>query len=192
MAAPPARYNSAMGSPPRLARRLLAAGQRPAPQALRHVRTEVVLPASLDTAFAFFADAWNLERITPPWLNFRIRTPRPVVMAEGVELDYEIVLHGLPIPWRTRIDAWEPGVRFVDRQHIGPYRWWRHEHRFEPTDAGTRVTDHVEYMPRFRWLTSRLVHRDVGRIFAFRRDALLEIFRQAASGSSSSIGMART
>lgn len=163
-----------------LGRRLLAAGERPA-QALRHVRTEVVLPARLDDAFAFFADAWNLERITPPWLNFRIRTPRPVVMAEGVELDYEIVLHGLPIPWRTRIDVWEPGVRFVDRQRIGPYRWWRHEHRFEAAAGGTRVSDHVEYVPRVGWLTSRLVHRDVTRIFAYRRDALLDLFLRHGS-----------
>jgi ligand-binding SRPBCC domain-containing protein len=174
-----------------LTRRLLAAGDRPA-GALRHLRTEVVVPAPLEEAFAFFADAWNLERLTPPWLNFRIRTPRPVVMAEGAELEYEIVLHGLPIPWRTRIDVWEPGVRFVDRQCLGPYRWWRHEHRFERAAGGTRVSDHVEYLPRFRWLTSRLVDRDVGRIFAFRREALLAIFAQAASGSSSSTGIART
>jgi ligand-binding SRPBCC domain-containing protein len=170
---------------------LLAAGDRPEVP-LRHIRTEVVLPAPLPDAFAFFADAWNLERITPPWLNFRIRTPRPVVMAEGVELEYEIVLHGLPIPWRTRIDVWEPGVRFVDRQSVGPYHWWRHEHRFEATADGTRVSDHVEYLPRFRWLTSGLVHRDVSRIFAFRRAQLLAIFAQAAPGSSSSTGTART
>lgn len=155
--------------------RLLTTGARPT-TGLHDLRTEVVLPAPLDAAFAFFADAWNLERITPPWLRFRIRTPPPLTMREGAELDYEITLHGLPIPWRTRIDVWEPGVRFVDRQSLGPYRWWRHEHRFEAVPGGTRIVDHVEYLPRFRWLTGRLVHRDVGRIFRYRHDALLRLF----------------
>ncbi|MEO5819827.1 MAG: SRPBCC family protein [Vicinamibacteraceae bacterium] len=160
---------------------LLASGARPSDDLL-DLRSEVVVPVPLDDAFAFFADAWNLERITPPWLNFRVRTPRPLAMREGALLDYRIRLHGLPIPWRTRIDVWEPGVRFVDRQVIGPYRWWRHEHRFEAVAGGTRVLDHVEYLPRFAWLSRAWVRRDVERIFAYRREALL---RQLTNPSSS-------
>ena len=94
-------------------------------------------------------------------------------MRAGAILDYRIRLHGLPIPWRTRIDVWEPGVRFVDRQVLGPYHWWRHEHRFEAVDGGTRVVDHVEYLPRLAWLSRGWVRRDVERIFAYRRQALL-------------------
>jgi ligand-binding SRPBCC domain-containing protein len=150
---------------------LLTAGARPA-GGLLDLRSEVVVRVSVDEAFAFFANAWNLERITPPWLNFRIRTPPPLAMREGAVLDYRIRLHGVPIPWRTRIDVWEPGVRFVDRQVIGPYHWWRHEHGFEAVDGGTRVVDHVEYLPRVAWLSRGWVQRDVERIFAYRRDAL--------------------
>jgi ligand-binding SRPBCC domain-containing protein len=155
---------------------LLTAGARPE-GGLLDLRSEVVVPVPVDDAFAFFADAWNLERITPPWLNFRIRTPRPLAMREGALLDYRIRLHGLPIPWRTRIDVWEPGVRFVDRQVIGPYHWWRHEHGFEAVAGGTRVVDHVEYLPRVAWLSRGWVRRDVERIFAYRRDALLRELR---------------
>jgi ligand-binding SRPBCC domain-containing protein len=174
---------------------LLTAGARPT-AGLLDLRSDVVVPARLDEAFAFFADAWNLERITPPWLNFRIRTRRPLDMREGTLLDYRIRLHGVPIPWRTRIDVWEPGVRFVDRQIVGPYHWWRHEHTFEAIDGGTRVIDHVEYLPRVAWLSRAWVRRDVERIFAYRRDALRRELaaqaaarqgaRQAASGSSTS------
>src|SRR3954470_23735571 len=124
----------------------LDAGERPTAPLL-HLRRAAVVPASLDETFAFFAEAANLERLTPPWLNFRTHTPLPIAMGEGTTIDYRVRLRGLPMPWRSRIDVWEPGARFVDRQIIGPYRWWRHEHRFEAVPGGTRVADHVEYLP---------------------------------------------
>src|SRR5215203_517660 len=83
------------------------AGSRPS-RGLSAVHEETVVPASLEDTFAFFADAANLERLTPAWLNFRVRTPMPVTMAEGLEIEYRVVLHGVPIPWRSRIDVWEP------------------------------------------------------------------------------------
>jgi ligand-binding SRPBCC domain-containing protein len=135
-------------------------------------RYETLVSAPLDVAFAFFADASNLERLTPPWLRFAITTPMPVVMHAGLEIDYRIVVRGLPLPWRSRIEVWEPNVCFVDRQTLGPYRWWRHEHRFESVAAGTRVIDQLEFVPRFSWISQSLVTRDVDRIFAYRRAQL--------------------
>lgn len=144
---------------------------------MMHLHRETVVQAPLDRAFAFFADASNLQRLTPAWLHFSIRTPMPVEMRAGLVIEYWIRLYGVPIPWRTRIDVWEPGVRFVDRQIAGPYVWWRHEHRFEPVDGGaTRVIDDVDYVPRVRWLTARFVRRDVERIFTYRQEMLREIF----------------
>jgi ligand-binding SRPBCC domain-containing protein len=158
--------------------RWLGTGERPA-GAITTLHREAVVPASLNETFAFFSNAVNLERLTPPWINFRIRTPPPIDMREGTVIDYQIVLYGLPVPWRTRIDVWEPGHRFVDRQVAGPYRWWHHEHRFEPEGAGTRVIDHVEYVPRAAIISSRLVARDVQRIFAFRQRALARLLDQS-------------
>ncbi|MEP6593151.1 MAG: CDP-paratose 2-epimerase, partial [Acidobacteriota bacterium] len=93
-----------------------------------------------------------------------------------------IVLHGFPIPWRSRIDVWEPGRRFVDRQLIGPYRWWHHEHRFEAAEDGTRVIDHVEFLPRLPWLTRGFVRRDVERIFAYRQETLAQLLPSPTPG----------
>jgi ligand-binding SRPBCC domain-containing protein len=147
------------------------------PHDVENLHREIIVPASLANTFAFFADAANLERITPPWLHFSILTPRPFAIRAGLEIAYRINLYGLPLPWRSRIEVWEPGVRFVDRQVVGPYRWWRHEHRFEVVPGGTRVIDSVDYAPRLAWLSRRLVRRDLRRIFAYRHDVLGRIFR---------------
>jgi ligand-binding SRPBCC domain-containing protein len=141
------------------------------------LKYDTLVPAPLEVTFAFFSEAENLERLTPGWVQFSIVTPLPIVMRAGVEIDYWIRLRGLPIAWTSRIDVWEPGRRFVDQQITGPYLWWRHEHRFEAADGGTRVIDEVEYVPRAAWLTTRIVRRDVERIFRYRQDALHQIFR---------------
>lgn len=137
---------------------------------------ELIVPASLDDTFAFFADAVNLQRITPSWLHFRILTAPPIEMRAGLEISYRISLYGLPLPWRSVIDVWEPGVRFVDRQIIGPYRWWCHEHRFGAVEDGTRVMDRVDYAPRLGWVSRGLVRRDLRRIFDYRHQVLRRLF----------------
>ena len=158
----------------------LATGERPS-SGIEVIHEETIVPTSLEETFAFFSDAMNLEKLTPSWLNFQIRSEGPLKMREGLNIDYAIVLHGFPIPWKTRIDVWEPGVRFVDRQVNGPYVWWNHEHRFEAAaGGGTRVIDHVEFVPRLRLLTTRFVRRDVERIFAYRKEALKRIFAEEA------------
>ena len=149
-----------------------------APHTIERLHREIIVSASLSTTFAFFADAANLQRLSPPWLHFSIVTPVPVQMRIGLEIAYLIRLYGLRLPWRSRIDVWQPCIHFVDRQIVGPYRWWRHEHRFEAVPGGTRVIDHVDYAPRLGWLSGAVVRRDLRRIFAYRHEALRRIFQE--------------
>ncbi len=136
-----------------------------------------IVKAPLDQVFAFFSDAGNLGRLTPPWLKFEILTPRPIEMAAGALIDYRLRWHGIPMRWRTEIEVWEPGVRFVDRQIRGPYRLWRHEHLFEQHRGGTLVEDKIAYAAiGGRLAHSLVVNRDVETIFNYRREALEAIF----------------
>lgn len=138
---------------------------------------EIVLGAPLDRVFSFFAEARNLEKLTPPWLRFEVLTEGPITMAAGTLIDYRIHWRGIPIRWRTEIEVWEPVRRFVDRQIRGPYRFWRHEHLFRERGGGTSVVDRVEYAPIGGALANRLVvARDVQRIFAYRHEALRRDF----------------
>ncbi len=88
------------------------------------------LPIPPHEAFEFFCDVRNLEPITPPWLHFVILTPTETEVGPGALIDYRLRLHGLPVRWRTKITAWEPARRFVDRQIRGPYALWEHTHSF--------------------------------------------------------------
>jgi hypothetical protein len=69
---------------------------------------EQLVRAGLDEVFEFFAQARNLELLTPAWLRFEVLTPEPVDMREGTLIDYRLRLHGLPVRWRSRIERWEP------------------------------------------------------------------------------------
>ena len=140
-------------------------------------RTRVRLPRPRPEVFAFFADASNLQELTPPWLHFRILTPLPMEMREGALIEYRLRLHGFPIRWKTRITAWDPPVRFVDEQLRGPYHLWIHEHTFEEDGEGTIITDYVRYAVPFGALANRLlVARDVRAIFEYREARLRETF----------------
>jgi len=144
------------------------------------LRREQVLEAPLERTFDFFAQAENLEAITPPWLRFRITSPTPIEMHQGALIRYRLALRRVPISWLTRIEEWEPPHRFVDAQLRGPYALWHHTHTFEAIDSGrTRMQDTVRYAQRFGpagELAQRLfVERDLERIFDFRRDAIAQL-----------------
>lgn len=139
------------------------------------------LPRPVAEVFPFFADPANLERLTPPWLHFRVLTPAPLPQGEGAVFDYRLRVRGLPLRWRTLIEEFREGERFVDRQIIGPYALWHHTHLFEELPGGRcRVVDRVRYRvgwgPAGRLATALMVKPDIERIFAYRRQVLAELF----------------
>jgi ligand-binding SRPBCC domain-containing protein len=135
-----------------------------------------LVPRPISEVFAFFADARNLEVITPPFLRFSILTPMPIEIRTGSQLDYRLSLFGVPLSWRTRITDWQPNARFVDEQESGPYALWRHTHEFEVNGDSTIMTDLVQYslpMGPLGTLAHRLfVRGTLERIFDYRRAAI--------------------
>ena len=149
-----------------------------------HRLTQVqLIRQPLPDVWEFFSNAENLQRLTPGFLKFQILTPTPIDMGVGTLIDYRISLFGVPMTWKTEITEYTPQKHFVDNQIKGPYSRWHHTHRFESVPEGTRMTDEVEYRVPLGGLGSiahgLFVRRTLGQIFAFRGQAVSEVFGAA-------------
>jgi uncharacterized protein len=75
---------------------------------------------------------------------------------------------------------WDPPHRFVDLQLRGPYKVWRHEHRFESHDGGTLISDTINLALPLGFV-GRLAYKikvqsDVQEIFVFRKKQIHALF----------------
>lgn len=139
------------------------------------------LPLPKQKVFEFFADAQNLEKITPNNLNFHIQDVSTPEMQQGTIINYKLKIQGVPVRWQTLIEKWDPPTSFVDTALKGPYKFWHHTHTFESLGEGTLMTDQVRYvlpMGRIGWMAAyKKVSGDVSKIFDFRRGAVADHFK---------------
>lgn len=137
------------------------------------------VPREIESVFKFFAEAANLEQITPPFLNFQVTNMSTKTIHEGTLIDYKLNLKGIPLKWKTLIAEWNPPHSFVDTQLKGPYSLWHHTHRFEKLGNGTLLSDEVRYKLPLGFLgqvmASTFVQKDVEKIFKFRREVIHKI-----------------
>lgn len=151
-----------------------------APRTFR-LRSQTWVPRPLAEVFPFFADAFNLERITPPFMSFHVVTPAPIRMEPGRLIDYRLKVHGIPLRWQSRIERWEPPYLFTDIQIRGPYRRWEHTHTFSEAGEGTLIEDEVIYeVPVGQWVNRLFVQPDVERIFRYRQEVIASHFAPPA------------
>lgn len=147
-----------------------------------HILTrELILDLPLEKVFGFFADAGNLERITPPQLNFHIITPQPIDLKKGALIDYRLKLRGVSLTWRTVISTWNPPFEFVDEALKSPYKQWIHRHTFSVVSENrTLIKDEVRYRLPFEPLgdiAHFFVRKELNYIFDFRQKTVKEILQ---------------
>jgi ligand-binding SRPBCC domain-containing protein len=143
------------------------------------------LPIDLDTAWDFFSQPENLNRITPDDMHFNILTGAGERSFAGQIISYKIApVPGVPLAWVTEITQCVPGSYFIDEQRFGPYRFWHHLHRFEAGDGGVWMKDTLHYALPGGFLGELVagawVHAKVRGIFSHRSQALAQIFPGAS------------
>ena len=140
------------------------------------------LDAPLEAVWQFHNNIETLFVLTPPHTKARlVGEARP--MAVGVVFRLKMRRMGVPLPiWDAEIVEFTPPYGFVDRQVSGrgPFRAWRHEHRFEAISGDrTRIRDTIVYeLPFgvFGRIADRLfLRRDLEQLFAFRHKKTREL-----------------
>lgn len=147
-----------------------------------HILTrKLTLDLPREKVFDFFANAGNLEKITPPELNFHILTKQPIDIKKGTLIDYQLKLRGVPLKWKTVISLWNPPYEFVDEALKSPYKQWIHRHTFtELEENKTLIEDEVRYRLPFEPLGDAahfFVRRELDYIFDYRQKAVAEILK---------------
>lgn len=148
---------------------------------IRYLHREQFIPAPVEKVWAYFATPHNLNEMTPPDMNFEIVTGGEVQMFEGQIIEYRVeFVRGIKSLWLTEISHVREGRYFVDEQRVGPYRFWYHEHHFEPVEGGTTMTDYVTYAAPFGLLgdlVERLwIRHRLAAIFDYRVAKIKEVF----------------
>ncbi len=146
-----------------------------------------IIPAPREEVFEFFSDPRNLSKITPKSMGMSVTRIDELPLRPGFRIQYTVRWLFVRIRWVTLITDYEPPSLFADVQDKGPYKYWRHEHRFEDAGEGTLMTDRVQYELPFGILgavTHRLiVARQLKRIFDYRGRKIRRLFAKAATSA---------
>jgi len=142
------------------------------------------LALSIDAAWKFFSNPWNLQKITPPWLDFYITNDVSERIYPGLIIMYRLkTLYGMPTIWITEITHVAEPHFFVDEMRFGPYRFWHHQHHFTAVSDGVEIQDIVHYAMKFgifgQLLNHMIVHSKLEEIFNFRKNTLEHLFNDS-------------
>lgn len=145
------------------------------------------IPVPADDLRAWHANPGAFERLTPPWADVGV-----LEAAGGVNPgDWKRLRVGVgpfDLAWTLVHDAADDGAGFVDEQRDGPFRSWRHEHRFLNDGPGRSVLeDRIAYALPFgaagQVVAGRQIRRRLDELFRFRhRRTRADLERHAAAG----------
>jgi len=140
-----------------------------------------VIDRPIEEVFAFFSDVKNLEKITPPWLKFRVLYQSTPAITEGTRFKYKLKIKGIPVYWKSLISSWKLNESFVDEQLKGPYAKWHHTHLFKNLGGRTQMTDRIIYRVPMGHLGQLLlgsyIHNDIKKIFLYRSKVVTELLK---------------
>ena len=139
-----------------------------------------LVPGKISDVFRFFENPLNLERITPPWLSFRVLSSTDTTVQLGTRISYRLYWKHVPLHWDSSISAYQKDICFADEMTHGPYRSWYHRHLFRSVEGSIEMTDTVHYSlplgPIGNLFHALIIRQQLESIFDYREQAIEEIF----------------
>ncbi len=145
---------------------------------------EQFLECSLDEAWQFFSSPYNLPRIAPSEMDFKIVSDLQTdKIYEGLKIDYTVrPLFHIKLNWKSEIRGYRFQHSFIDYQLKGPYKFWSHYHEFIPSDNGVLMRDVLKYEIPFGifgdFINFILIKRTLHYIFDHRRSVINRLFNK--------------
>ena len=141
---------------------------------------EQYVTATLAEAWDLLKNPANLDLITPEDLQFKIVSPVPLVMFNGLIIEYRI-----RIPW-FGVHTWIAEIKhiremhsFVDEQRLGPYSFWYHYHQIDAEESRIKLIDRVYYEVPYgifgKVIPFFFIRKTLQRIFDYRKQKLAEL-----------------
>lgn len=136
-------------------------------------RFDQYVSVPVQTIAAFYSDARNLQRISPPFPRLRILSDRSTI-EQGLTITLMLDFVLFRLRWNSYIEQLAPGEFFTDTFEGKLLQRWVHTHRFAAEGNGTLLTDEITCKPR--WWVAPFLWVAVHMLFLYRRFALRRLF----------------
>ena len=130
----------------------------------------------VEEVFDWHMRSGTLERLIPPWDKTKVIYSSGAPSEKG-EVHLRMRKCGVSFDMKIGHTDFVRNRLFQDEQKSGPFRYWRHIHRFErSSDGGSVMEDHIEWAAPFGSfgdsICRRLVTSELRRLFTFRHQRL--------------------
>ncbi len=122
---------------------------------VKHFSRSSVIQTSLAAITSFHEEPGALAHLTPPPLTVRLLRDDRRSLREG-EVEFSLGFGPVSSRWLARHEPGPNPHSFADVQLRGPLAHWRHEHIFEESANGVKLTDSISFGHRAGprgWLT---------------------------------------
>ena len=141
-----------------------------------------IVNVSSDNVFEFFSNPFNMRQITPPHLQLEILNSYPIMMHDGLHLDFTFKRSLFRMAWVLELTDWNPlNKTFTEQQIKGPFQTWTHKHTIKGLNKDiTEIIDDINYTLPFGFIGKifqpMLVESQIKKMFDYRFRRLSEWF----------------
>ena len=140
-------------------------------------RKSIILPVTADQAFAWHEAPGAFTNLTPPWEKVEVIEQQGGI-AVGAFVRVKINILG-PVSVKAKYThtAYEKGHLFVDEQESGPFKSWRHEHRFRNlANNRCELEDYIEFQAPL--MSAWFVKMRLKKMFEYRHAVTLQAMEE--------------